>query len=203
MEVAMKFLCVFFVLVFLVACGDGYTPNVCPPAFEPINAQHSKTTDLCAVSLATFIRNQSGSETSRLSRDALFVNDAYREYVNTQKPLTVFLFTNDGLNQHLSAQGISREAFLAHPRLGEFIAATMVSEISIVETVSAGQTITLQMQAGNNFTVSNRHTVNIQTRFDINGQKAVCIQRRSLVFPEETNSSSVCLTSRPFVAFTW
>lgn len=198
----MKFLCVFFVLVLLGACSDDDTPNVCPPAFETIDAPQNKTENLCNFSLAVFIDNQKDSQGSRLSRDALVVYSSYREYIDTQQPITVFLFENKGLNAYLGEQRINQNTFLTQPRLEDFIAATMISEISVLEAADTHQTFELQTLSGDSIQVSNRRpSINGQVLFDMNGQEVTCIERR-FVFPND-GSHSVCLTSRPFVAFDW
>jgi len=196
----MKFLYVFVLAVLLAACSDSDTPLTCSPALELTTSTRNKRSDPC-VTFSVFVDNQHDNDASRLSRDALFVADSY---LDTQTSLTVFLFTDEGLNEYLGTQSISQEAFLAHPRLDDFIAAAMISETSIVETVETGQTVTLTTQAGNDFTVSNRRDIDAYRRasFDINGQRVTCLEHRHPT-PAGLASGSVCLTSRPFVAFDW
>ncbi|MEM7737152.1 MAG: hypothetical protein AAF267_15325 [Deinococcota bacterium] len=148
-------------------------------------------------------------EPFQTSASALAIS-SYQPRVD-EYPVTVFVFSE--LDTYLTEQGLSGQAFLASPKLDDFVSTTMLMDQDIYTELYTEDIPTQQLQtlAGDMFTASNR--VNIwdftiegnrpvdKFTFEVGAQEVTCIVH--VIRTPNFVSASRCETTQPFVDFNW
>ncbi|MEM7737153.1 MAG: hypothetical protein AAF267_15330 [Deinococcota bacterium] len=196
MKLFRLFTLVLLLLSLLVACDSELIVE--PPFFccrgdtNPINARINTLSE--------------GFQTSQ----AALAASQYQTNVDDY-PVTVFVFSE--LDTYLADQNLSKDAFLASPKLNDFVATTMLSRMSIFFELSRDEVQTFETLSGDDFVTSNSvrmddYTVTLDGvgtvdawRFQVaDTQEVVCLLHLRY---EPPRSGALCTTTRPFVEFDW
>lgn len=125
--------------------------------------------------------------------------------------VTVFVFSE--LDAYLTEQGLSKRAFLASPKLDDFVSTTMLMNQDIYMELYTEDIPTQQLKTltGDVFAASNRVNIRDFTiegnrpvdkfTFEVGEQEVTCVVH--VIRTPSFASASRCETTHPFVEFDW
>jgi hypothetical protein len=138
----MKILFILFLLISLTACQKDVPLTVDPPL--------SYTIQQYVDALATGMSNTSAA----LSAEAVKVSGVYDALSEANYPLFLILFDKEGsLESYLAENGLTREGFLTHPKLSEFVRSHLIYGQVNIDSSNIGSNARFQSDAGSEITI--------------------------------------------------